>query len=198
MADVGDGSEPIPTENLAGARDCSAPSKARCLGCGYLLRGLPAPRCPECGRSFDPAIAKTMSLPGGANSFLSRPLPDGAGLITAAASTLALCMVGRYSPAAIVGTLLGITVLARIGVEVRRAKDRKIIERPAGWTLSLLLLCLAFISAMHYHQCPHIRAMGIGNVGLGYSDNGGPCHNLPLDGGTYLVGNWYLVWFDGI
>jgi hypothetical protein len=26
-----------------------------CLGCGYLLYGLPEPRCPECGRAFDPA-----------------------------------------------------------------------------------------------------------------------------------------------
>lgn len=24
-----------------------------CLGCGYLLRGLPEPVCPECGRAFD-------------------------------------------------------------------------------------------------------------------------------------------------
>ena len=26
-----------------------------CKGCGYCLRGLPEPRCPECGRAFDPA-----------------------------------------------------------------------------------------------------------------------------------------------
>ncbi len=25
----------------------------RCLGCGYVLEGLPEPRCPECGRPFD-------------------------------------------------------------------------------------------------------------------------------------------------
>ncbi len=30
------------------------PEKAVCLECGYLLRGLPSGRCPECGRSFDP------------------------------------------------------------------------------------------------------------------------------------------------
>ncbi len=28
-----------------------------CDGCGYALRGLPAPRCPECGLAFDPAEA---------------------------------------------------------------------------------------------------------------------------------------------
>jgi hypothetical protein len=26
----------------------------RCLGCGYILDGLPEHRCPECGRPFDP------------------------------------------------------------------------------------------------------------------------------------------------
>jgi hypothetical protein len=26
----------------------------RCVGCGYLLIGLPQPRCPECGRDFYP------------------------------------------------------------------------------------------------------------------------------------------------
>ncbi len=26
----------------------------RCLTCGYILDGLPEPRCPECGRTFDP------------------------------------------------------------------------------------------------------------------------------------------------
>jgi hypothetical protein len=26
----------------------------RCVGCGYLLLGLPQPRCPECGRDFYP------------------------------------------------------------------------------------------------------------------------------------------------
>jgi hypothetical protein len=27
-----------------------------CAGCGYLLYGLPEPRCPECGRAFDPNV----------------------------------------------------------------------------------------------------------------------------------------------
>jgi hypothetical protein len=31
----------------------------RCLGCGYILDGLPEPRCPECGRPFDPADPAT-------------------------------------------------------------------------------------------------------------------------------------------
>jgi len=35
------------------------PDDARCLDCGYALRGQTEPRCPECGREFDPANAKT-------------------------------------------------------------------------------------------------------------------------------------------
>jgi hypothetical protein len=31
------------------------PRPARCGNCGYLLYGLPEPRCPECGEPFDPA-----------------------------------------------------------------------------------------------------------------------------------------------
>jgi hypothetical protein len=36
----------------------------RCWECGYLLRGLPTPRCPECGRRFDPADETSMNMGG--------------------------------------------------------------------------------------------------------------------------------------
>jgi hypothetical protein len=35
------------------------PDTARCLNCRYLLRGLPEPRCPECGQPFDPGDPDT-------------------------------------------------------------------------------------------------------------------------------------------
>lgn len=34
---------------------------ACCLGCGYLLRGLDLPTCPECGRGFEPSDSKTFA-----------------------------------------------------------------------------------------------------------------------------------------
>ena len=37
-------------------------SQMYCRGCDYDLRGLPEPRCPECGRPFDPASPKTFRL----------------------------------------------------------------------------------------------------------------------------------------
>jgi len=33
-----------------------------CWECGYPLQGLPTPRCPECGREFDPADPATMNM----------------------------------------------------------------------------------------------------------------------------------------
>lgn len=39
------------------------PDDARCLSCGYSLFGLPEPRCPECGREFDPLNPVTFIPP---------------------------------------------------------------------------------------------------------------------------------------
>jgi predicted RNA-binding Zn-ribbon protein involved in translation (DUF1610 family) len=39
--------------------DLNMPEQARCLGCGYSLRGLETPVCPECGREFDPQDTRT-------------------------------------------------------------------------------------------------------------------------------------------
>src|SRR4051794_14856221 len=33
-----------------------------CWECGYELRGLQTPRCPECGRPFDPADPTTVNM----------------------------------------------------------------------------------------------------------------------------------------
>ena len=35
------------------------PAGACCLSCGYRLRGLPEPICPECGRAFDPGDVRS-------------------------------------------------------------------------------------------------------------------------------------------
>ncbi|MBU0639347.1 MAG: hypothetical protein KKB50_10825 [Planctomycetes bacterium] len=39
------------------------PDTAECLGCGYRLRGLPEPRCPECGEPFVPEAPETYRDP---------------------------------------------------------------------------------------------------------------------------------------
>jgi len=44
----------------------SSETHARCRECGYIIEGLPEPRCPECGTEFDPAfvrdVAKRLAL----------------------------------------------------------------------------------------------------------------------------------------
>ena len=42
-----------------GNEQIDVPEEARCLGCGYWLRGLTTPMCPECGRAFDPGDLST-------------------------------------------------------------------------------------------------------------------------------------------
>lgn len=39
------------------------PNSAQCRGCGYSLRGLPEPRCPECGKTFSPDDPETYNDP---------------------------------------------------------------------------------------------------------------------------------------
>lgn len=41
--------------------DASATQRAFCRGCGYALFGLASRNCPECGKGFDPADARTYS-----------------------------------------------------------------------------------------------------------------------------------------
>ncbi len=41
----------------------------RCLTCGYILDHLPAPRCPECGRDFDPTDRTTYAGPDARTAF---------------------------------------------------------------------------------------------------------------------------------
>ncbi len=66
----------------------------RCLGCGYILDHLPEPRCPECGRGFDPLDPETYfvrSISG--LSYLVVAIVASALLVFSAGAVLALGMV---------------------------------------------------------------------------------------------------------
>ncbi len=43
------------------------PDDAICLGCGYRLKALSEPRCPECGRGFSPVDNRTYTRLGAAS-----------------------------------------------------------------------------------------------------------------------------------
>jgi hypothetical protein len=59
----GDVADTTTTTNETTGRGVAADA-GRCLGCRYPLRDLPANRCPECGRAFDPTDSSTTYLPG--------------------------------------------------------------------------------------------------------------------------------------
>lgn len=64
-----------------------------CWECGYLLRGLPSPRCPECGRPFNPADPLTMNMGvkvGALGRWLMRPPGWPLHLLTTAAVMISL------------------------------------------------------------------------------------------------------------
>jgi hypothetical protein len=71
------------------------PEPKRCLGCGYILEHLPQPRCPECGRAFDPRDPKTFTYRTSRGWLSSTAHAVVAALFIAAAGIGGLC-VGGY------------------------------------------------------------------------------------------------------
>ena len=66
-----------------GGRVKAAPTEyIKCLSCGYILNFLPAHRCPECGRAFDPDNALTFA--GGSRENEARPTDIGSTFIAVA------------------------------------------------------------------------------------------------------------------
>jgi hypothetical protein len=54
----------------------SVPDTARCLHCGYALRGLPEAVCPECGNVFDPQRPETFKDPARAKAWKALEPPS--------------------------------------------------------------------------------------------------------------------------
>ena len=72
-----------------------------CWECGYSLRGLTTPRCPECGRPFDPNDATTMNMGisvGPVKRFLMRPPGWPLYLLTAVAAVWSLWAAATPTP----------------------------------------------------------------------------------------------------
>lgn len=77
-------SDTVHTEDKAGV----------CLGCGYLLHGLTADACPECGRTFDPNDPETYL-----NTTRQTPLWLGVviGLVSGVGCTALLWVTGVFA-----------------------------------------------------------------------------------------------------
>jgi hypothetical protein len=80
-----------------------------CWECGYPLKGLPTPRCPECGRPFDPADPATMNLGrhvGGVAGRLLRPPGWPLYTLTAVAVLVSVWATASPMPSGQIGPML--------------------------------------------------------------------------------------------
>ncbi len=191
--------DPPPLQNLS----LSALTDAgRCKECGYPLRALKVPRCPECGRGFDPADPDTMDLP----EHLRKPKPSppprpfGDSMRDVSIVMSVFAVMNLVAHHLLTGIVLGIGWIL-IGIDVFRwafASPQQREQRPEGyrhwrWALrmALVLSALSFIRA---HSCCHATTVWFGPVGISHSSCGGPCHDGVHNGGRHLSGNWYLAW----
>jgi hypothetical protein len=99
-------------------------AEARCLGCNYLLRGLPENRCPECGREFDPNDPRTMNLGSVIGAAARWWLSPPGWPLFAAASAAAIILLysyhapGRYFGPWISGSCLELLILLWWGLRL--------------------------------------------------------------------------------
>ena len=175
--------------------------QGRCKECGYALRALTLPRCPECGRPFDPADPETMDLPehlrprnGGP------PEPFGNNMVGAAVLINVLAAAWFFIQEPVCQFLL-VAVWTPVGIRWYRrnhASPEQLLLRPEGyrhWRRVLkATLLLSILSFPLYHSCCHATTIRIGPVGISHSTCGGPCNTQPHHGGRHIAGNWYWAW----
>jgi hypothetical protein len=193
------------------------PSHARCRGCGYALRDLPEPRCPECGRTFDPSDPDTVYL-GRLQYARTRVWPTLRALLAprrmtlprlAADAALAGLLATAYSriDMRIASTAVGVMnvlllawlALVLLGAALMAVRPRW-RDTPARWkhaqrwwVLSLILAAAALPPAMRTSGCPHASYYDFGWLGLAHSTKGGPCNNRYWRG-PHIAGGWWVIY----
>ena len=137
-----------------------------CLTCGYALHGLPTPRCPECGREFDPLDPSTMNMGRELSElakFVLGPVRWPVSLMSWGAIGVALWYArlpgGQIAGSSSIWILMGLGVLWILWPIVR-----VIAAKRYGWPTSLLMrgqrlrlavgvsICLAALAI--YYQLP--------------------------------------------
>src|SRR5688500_11540189 len=112
-----------------------------CVGCNYPLWGLPTPRCPECGREFDPLDPSTMIM-GRPLSPLARwalgPLRWPVNVVSWLAIGYAIWMARL--PGGQIANSVSIIILLSLGLFwLAWPVVRVIIAKNQGWPHSLLM-----------------------------------------------------------
>ena len=117
------------------------PRLGLCLDCGYALHGLPTPRCPECGREFDPLDPATMNM-GRPLSALAQwvlgPVRWPVSLLTWGALAFAL-WTARLPGGQIRGSSSIIILVALAVIWLAWPIVRIVAARRYGWPASLLM-----------------------------------------------------------
>jgi hypothetical protein len=108
----------------------------RCIDCNYPLQGLAEPRCPECGRGFDPANPKTMNL--------GRPIGPRARLLSRPTGrpTVVVALLALVAMLAVTRPPLGAPSLAaaRYWLQPRLLKSGESLITWRDWTYSIGLV----------------------------------------------------------
>lgn len=179
------------------------PTNARCRDCGYALRGLADPRCPECGRGFDPGDPATVRLPGDRLVWLPA-LATLAFLAWVVAASVAVAVLigvthaadprtGRLPAVAVAGAWVGSFARRAVrGVPGELSPRRR---RRAWAALFALALLVGGPTSAVDRSCPHGTIWGALGLGLARSETGGPCANyLYTLRSAHVAGPWYLWW----
>jgi hypothetical protein len=180
------------------------PSDAKCSKCGYALRALETPRCPECGHAFDPSNLLSMDTRQRRSwrrrMIAARTLPICIWSIVAVAVAMFLkeFLPSRHEtlPIAIavfIATAVRYRLWRALSPDVQQGNASEKSFRRAAYVFVALLIVLGRGGYVSW-SCPHGWARGFMGVGFAWSANGGPCRNTVGDlQSMHIVGEWY-VW----
>ncbi|MBU0639869.1 MAG: hypothetical protein KKB50_13455 [Planctomycetes bacterium] len=141
---------------------CESPK--RCLGCGYILEGLPENRCPECGRPFDPDDRQTYDPYGLAGNVFTQTATLAAWLTAPAAVLillhafagaisswlLALAVFFAFGGLSIAIVVVGATARRLLGYGRRPAEDWAALRRAFVVSLVTLIVWLVVLLLMMF------------------------------------------------
>jgi hypothetical protein len=177
------------------------PLDAACMECGYSLRALTLPRCPECGRRFDPLDVFTYRTAGAAKVFQRLRWA------TAAVGLLVTVLGYRkwtddemfpgsaFIAAAACGAAVASLLLSWVGTPMPKGQKR--FHRRLRFWCTLVAAALVFVT-VQFWSCVHGEAVRIGPVAITHSVPEGMCRNWCCIGQRHrIVGDYSWYWVGG-
>ena len=158
----------------------------QCQKCGYSLRGLTTPRCPECGKAFDPADSHTYTR--------TSPLPPwnrsewilgcAAAILVGLAVPASILLIARhFEPLVFLFLTPPITTLVITGFFCN-------MRRTLGWSTLASLVSILILLAIFF--APRVHPEGLVWVLLGSIIATGIL--VPLAGVMLFIGHAFRRW----